>query len=77
MFVQGWSSQQHLSPFQYHSTVQSTEYLARLLLFHTMFVDIFQKKLANKFLDFLVVGISSKILRDMQGEPIFEINRPA
>lgn len=42
-----------------------------------MFVDIFQKKLANKFLDFLVVGISSKILRDMQGETIFEINRPA
>ena len=42
-----------------------------------MFVDIFQKKMANKFLDFLVVGISSKILRDMQGETIFEINRPA
>lgn len=77
VFVQGWSSQQHLSPFQYHSTVHSTEHLARLLLFHTMFVDIFKKKLANKFLDFLVVGISSKILRDMQGETIFEINRLA
>ena len=49
----------------------------KLLLFHTMFVDIFKKKLANKFLDFLVVGISSKILRDMQGETIFEINRLA
>ena len=44
-----------------------------------MFVDIFKKKKkkANKFLDFLVVGISSKILRDMQGETIFEINRLA
>ena len=50
-----------------------------MLLFHTMFVDIFlkKKKKANKFLDFLVVGISSKILRDMQGETIFEINRLA
>ena len=49
-----------------------------MLLFHTMFVDILKKKKkANKFLDFLVVGISSKILRDMQGETIFEINRLA
>lgn len=54
VFVQGWSSQQHLSPFQYHSTVHSTEHLARFSLFHTMFVDIFQKKWQISSLIFLL-----------------------